>query len=168
MLYRSFRLGTETHTRKDKETKRCIQPQFLGTVQPKKGNAVVLVGKLPEELPEVRRGKPGTTYMDVYPLVWNRFEQSGYATMFAEDRPDLAVFNLRLGLIFLKFSLLSTFIHSFLSVERKKERKCYSVVGKRRRKRHPSGICPFGQFGSTSNFCHIISQDSQFAIALFH
>ena len=53
------------------------------------------LGKTVEELPEVRKGQPGSTYLDAYPLIWNRFEQNGYATLLAEDEPALSVFNLR-------------------------------------------------------------------------
>ena len=48
-----------------------------------------LAGKNETELPEVRRGRPGSTYVDKFPLVWNKFEQSGYVTLFAEDQPGL-------------------------------------------------------------------------------
>ncbi len=52
-------------------------------------------GKTQQQLPEVRKDKEGSTYVDAYPLVWNRFEQNGYVTAFNEESPDLAVFNLR-------------------------------------------------------------------------
>lgn len=35
-------------------------------------------------------------FVDGYPLVWNKYRDKGYVTMFAEDEPTLAVFNLRL------------------------------------------------------------------------
>lgn len=43
----------------------------------------------------MRRNKPGSTYVDTYPLIWNKFEQAGYVTMFAEDMPEIGTFNLR-------------------------------------------------------------------------
>ena len=47
------------------------------------------------ELPEVRKDKPGSTYVDVYPFIWNLFEQQGYITLFTEDKPDIGTFNMR-------------------------------------------------------------------------
>ena len=55
-------------------------------------------GRNVEELPEVRKSQPGSTYLDAYPLIWNRFEQNGYAPLLAEDEPTLSVFNLRYSL----------------------------------------------------------------------
>ncbi len=47
------------------------------------------------ELPEVRRDKLDSTYVDVYPSVWKNFKASGYVTQLAEDEPTLSVFNHR-------------------------------------------------------------------------
>jgi hypothetical protein len=33
--------------------------------------------------------------VDEYPLVWNDYKEQGYATLFAEDEPSIATFNLR-------------------------------------------------------------------------
>ncbi len=63
----------------------------------KNHESVLISGRKEDELPEVRRGKPGSTYVDSYPLIWNKFEQKGYVTMYAEDQPDLGTFNLRLN-----------------------------------------------------------------------
>lgn len=49
------------------------------------------------ELPEVRKNEPGSTFVDSYPLIWNKYEQAGYVTLFTEDKPDISVFNLRLN-----------------------------------------------------------------------
>ncbi|XP_071481443.1 uncharacterized protein [Diadema antillarum] len=54
----------------------------------------ILTGKFESELPNTERG--GGAPVNVYPLVWKEFEQAGYVTMFAEDRPDLSLFNYRL------------------------------------------------------------------------
>ena len=50
-------------------------------------NTVPPTGKNETELPEVRRGRPGSTYVDRFPFIWNKYEQSGYVTLFAEDQP---------------------------------------------------------------------------------
>ena len=49
------------------------------------------------ELPEVRKNKEGSTYVDAYPFIWNKFEQRGYVTLYTEDKPDIGTFNLRLN-----------------------------------------------------------------------
>ena len=48
-------------------------------------------GKTEMELPEARRGRDDSTYVDSYPLIWNKFEQSGYVTLFAEDQPSKCI-----------------------------------------------------------------------------
>ncbi|XP_022093484.1 uncharacterized protein LOC110980804 [Acanthaster planci] len=55
----------------------------------------MLTGKTELELPEIRKGEPGSSSVDAYPLIWKEFAKSGYATMFAEDSPRIATFNLR-------------------------------------------------------------------------
>ncbi|XP_071798043.1 uncharacterized protein [Asterias amurensis] len=57
----------------------------------------LLTGKTELELPEVRQGEVNSEYVDTYPLIWNDFAKNGYATMFAEDWPGIATFNLRLN-----------------------------------------------------------------------
>lgn len=56
----------------------------------------MLTGKTEEELPDVRTTQRSRT-VDCYPMIWKEFGKAGYVTMFAEDRPDIAVFNLRLN-----------------------------------------------------------------------
>ena len=41
--------------------------------------------------------KNGSHYVDIYPLIWNKFEQSGYVTLYTEDQPNLGTFQLRLN-----------------------------------------------------------------------
>lgn len=55
----------------------------------------LLTGKTETELPEVRKNQLASGFVDDYPLIWNKFRSKGYATLFAEDSPSLAVFNLR-------------------------------------------------------------------------
>ncbi|CAE1265604.1 unnamed protein product [Acanthosepion pharaonis] len=55
----------------------------------------LLTGKTETELPEVRKNQLTSGFVDDYPLIWNKFRSKGYATLFAEDSPSLAVFNLR-------------------------------------------------------------------------
>ncbi|XP_046571791.1 uncharacterized protein LOC124279953 [Haliotis rubra] len=55
----------------------------------------MLTGKTEMELPEVRKEEEDANFVDVYPMVWNRFKEAGYATLFAEDEPSISTFNLR-------------------------------------------------------------------------
>lgn len=55
----------------------------------------LLTGKTETELPEVRKNQLASGFVDDYPLIWNKYRSKGYATLFAEDSPSLAVFNLR-------------------------------------------------------------------------
>jgi len=43
----------------------------------------------------VRRNKPGTHHVDVYPLIWKDFTDNGYVTLFGEDLPEISLFSLR-------------------------------------------------------------------------
>ncbi|ESP04838.1 hypothetical protein LOTGIDRAFT_109590 [Lottia gigantea] len=56
----------------------------------------ILTGKAEFELPEVRKSEIDSEMVDVYPLIWKKFEEQGYATLYVEDEPSLGVFNLRL------------------------------------------------------------------------
>lgn len=56
---------------------------------------LIFTGKTETELPEVRKNQLTSGFVDDYPLIWNKFRSKGYATLFAEDSPSLAVFNLR-------------------------------------------------------------------------
>ncbi|KAK6194415.1 hypothetical protein SNE40_000052 [Patella caerulea] len=56
----------------------------------------MLTGKTEVELPEVRKSEMESEMVDVYPLIWKKFQDDGYVTMFAEDEPTIGAFNLRL------------------------------------------------------------------------
>ncbi|XP_071949378.1 uncharacterized protein [Antedon mediterranea] len=56
----------------------------------------MLTGKHEKELPETRRSFANSTYVDVYPFVWKDFKKAGYATLFAEDTPEISTYNWRL------------------------------------------------------------------------
>lgn len=57
----------------------------------------MLTGKTEMELPEARKNIWDSDVVDVYPLVWKKFKEQGYVTMFGEDEPSIGVFNLRLN-----------------------------------------------------------------------
>ncbi|KAK2142660.1 hypothetical protein LSH36_926g00042 [Paralvinella palmiformis] len=57
----------------------------------------IFTGQTEIELPETRVNKEGSHYVDIYPFIWNKFEQSGYVTLYAEDQPSLGTFQLRLN-----------------------------------------------------------------------
>lgn len=56
----------------------------------------ILTGKTELELPDTRKRKLNSTYVDVYPFVWKDFKKNGYVTGFLEDVPDLGTFTYRL------------------------------------------------------------------------
>lgn len=57
----------------------------------------ILTGKTEMELPEVRKDEIDSKNVDSYPLIWKKFKDHGYATLFAEDEPSINTFNLRLN-----------------------------------------------------------------------
>ncbi|KAF5295399.1 hypothetical protein FQA39_LY13060 [Lamprigera yunnana] len=56
----------------------------------------ILTGKTELELPETRKRKSNSNYVNVYPFAWNDFKKNGYVTAFLEDVPDLGTFTYRL------------------------------------------------------------------------
>jgi len=56
----------------------------------------MLTGKLEKDLPESRRSFSSAT-VDDYPFVFKEYQKHGYKTVFAEDYPDMNVFNYRLN-----------------------------------------------------------------------
>ena len=57
----------------------------------------VVSGHMERELPEVRINRTGSHYVDIYPLIWKNFKQSGYVTCYTEDVPKYNTFQLRLN-----------------------------------------------------------------------
>ena len=58
------------------------------------------LGRTDLELPDARKEKVitnETKYVDSYPMIWNKFKQSGYVTLFAEDKPQYGTFEMRLN-----------------------------------------------------------------------
>lgn len=57
----------------------------------------ILTGKIELELPETRKRMGGKAdYVDVYPLIWNAYKDSGYITGFMEDVHHIGTFTYRL------------------------------------------------------------------------
>ena len=56
----------------------------------------LLVGILEEDLPEGRRSREASDYVDRWPFIFKQFSDSGYVTMFSEDDASYASFNYRL------------------------------------------------------------------------
>ena len=54
------------------------------------------VGKFESELPEARRGFPGSEPLDHWSHIFKDFKAQGYKTLFSEDCPRFAAFNYRL------------------------------------------------------------------------
>lgn len=44
------------------------------------------------EVAEIKRSGDHGRYVDLLSFIWNRYEQSGYVSLFAEDKPDLGTF----------------------------------------------------------------------------
>ncbi|XP_057331266.1 uncharacterized protein LOC130671406 isoform X2 [Microplitis mediator] len=57
----------------------------------------ILTGKIELELPETRRRMGSqANYVDVYPMIWNKYKDSGYITGFMEDVHHIGTFTYRL------------------------------------------------------------------------
>lgn len=56
----------------------------------------ILTGKSELELPETRKRKFSSQYVNVYPFVWKDYENVGYVTAFNEDQPKIGTFSYRL------------------------------------------------------------------------
>ncbi|ELT99387.1 hypothetical protein CAPTEDRAFT_160399, partial [Capitella teleta] len=52
----------------------------------------ILTGKRETELPEARINQVGSQYVDAFNFIWNKFEQNGYVSLYAEDRPAVGTF----------------------------------------------------------------------------
>lgn len=49
------------------------------------------------ELPDARKRLRNTSFVDVYPFIWQDFKNVGYATGYFEDVPDYGIFTYRLN-----------------------------------------------------------------------
>lgn len=56
----------------------------------------ILTGKTELELPDVRKRFIHTQNVDVYPFIWNDFQENGYVTAFLEDLPSTGIYQYRL------------------------------------------------------------------------
>lgn len=57
----------------------------------------ILTGKIELELPETRkRMGHKANYVNVYPMIWNKYKEYGYITGFMEDVPHIGTFTYRL------------------------------------------------------------------------
>ncbi|CAH1183697.1 unnamed protein product [Phaedon cochleariae] len=56
----------------------------------------ILTGKTELELPDTRKRKSDSQFVDVYPFIWNQYKDAGYVTAFFEDVPELGTFTYRL------------------------------------------------------------------------
>lgn len=57
----------------------------------------ILTGKIELELPETRRRmNHKANYVNVYPMIWNKYKEYGYITGFMEDVPHIGTFTYRL------------------------------------------------------------------------
>lgn len=57
----------------------------------------LLTGFTELELPETRRRKKNSEYVNVYPMIWKEYEKYGYVTAFNEDVPNIGTFSYRLN-----------------------------------------------------------------------
>lgn len=57
----------------------------------------ILTGKIELELPETRKRMGNKAdYVNVYPMIWNKYKEHGYITGFMEDVPHIGTFTYRL------------------------------------------------------------------------
>lgn len=57
----------------------------------------ILTGFTELELPETRKRKFSSTYVNAYPMIWKQYEKAGYVTAFNEDQPSIGTFSYRLN-----------------------------------------------------------------------
>lgn len=57
----------------------------------------LLTGFTELELPETRKRKFSSTYVNSYPFLWKKYQTSGYVTAFNEDQPNIGTFSYRLN-----------------------------------------------------------------------
>ena len=57
----------------------------------------ILTGKKEFDMPDVRKCEQGSTFVDVYPFIWNEYAEKGYVTHHAEENPHIGMWNYRLN-----------------------------------------------------------------------
>jgi len=57
----------------------------------------LLTGYTELELPEVRKRKFSSTFVNSYPMIWKEYQDAGYVTSFNEDQPKIGTFSYRLN-----------------------------------------------------------------------
>ncbi|CDW56209.1 DUF229 domain containing protein [Trichuris trichiura] len=91
--------------RKMKQTYKYITDELKGTIMEMynvisdgitRAVLATLTGMTEEELPDTRFQKRNVSFVDVYPFIWNELKETGYVTLYAEDKPTLGTFQYRL------------------------------------------------------------------------
>ena len=57
----------------------------------------ILTGYTELELPETRKRKFISTFVNTYPMIWKDYQKAGYVTAFNEDEPKIGTFSYRLN-----------------------------------------------------------------------
>lgn len=57
----------------------------------------ILTGFTELELPETRKRKFSSTFVNSYPMIWKKYQKAGYVTSFNEDQPKIGTFSYRLN-----------------------------------------------------------------------
>lgn len=57
----------------------------------------ILTGFTELELPETRKRKFSSTFVNAYPMIWKKYQKAGYVTSFNEDQPKIGTFSYRLN-----------------------------------------------------------------------
>ena len=57
----------------------------------------ILTGSTEGELPDVRKGENGSSFVDVYPFIWKEYETKGYITHYTEDEASIGTFQHRMN-----------------------------------------------------------------------
>lgn len=71
----------------------------------------IFTGKTELELPDTRKRIHGTSYVNVYPFLWNDFRKNGYVTAYYEDCVNIGTFTYRLRGFKVNFEIT---IHNFI------------------------------------------------------
>lgn len=57
----------------------------------------ILTGQTELELPETRKRKFFSAFVNEYPMIWKEYQKAGYVTAFNEDQPKIGTFSYRLN-----------------------------------------------------------------------